>query len=50
MVPCYRLMKISRPVRHAKPDAGGALPAGSHQARLDILTRYRTGVVGHRRR
>ncbi|MFD4528386.1 hypothetical protein ACFWP7_31610 [Streptomyces sp. NPDC058470] len=50
MVPYYRLMKISCPVCHAKPDAECALPAGSHQARLDILTRYRTGNGGRRRR
>ncbi|MER7029325.1 hypothetical protein [Streptomyces ramulosus] len=50
MVPYYRLMKISCPVCHAKPDAECALPAGSHQARLDILNRYRTGNGGRRRR
>ena len=43
MAPCYRMMKISCPVCHAKPDAECALHAGSHQARLDILTRYRAG-------
>lgn len=49
MVPAYRLMKISCPVCHAKPDAECALPAGSHQARLDILNRH-LGRVGGRRR
>ncbi|MFF4733678.1 hypothetical protein ACFY3M_52615 [Streptomyces mirabilis] len=42
MAPYYRLMKISCPVCHAKPDAECALPAGSHQARLDILTSHRS--------
>ncbi|SEC18716.1 hypothetical protein SAMN05216489_00106 [Streptomyces sp. 3213] len=50
MGPYYQLMKISCPVCHAKPGAECALPAGSHQARLDILTRYRTGNGGRRRR
>lgn len=49
MVPYYRLMKISCPVRHAKPDAQCALPAGSHQARRDILSRHLDGG-GRRRR
>lgn len=43
MVPYYRMRKISCPVCHAKPDAECALPAGSHQARLDIITRYGNG-------
>ncbi|MCL7382527.1 hypothetical protein [Streptomyces sp. 35G-GA-8] len=49
MVPYYRLMKISCPVCQAKPDAECALPAGSHQARVDILTRYRNRSSGRRR-
>lgn len=50
MVPHYRLMKISCPVCHAKPDAECALPAGSHQARLDILNRHLGRIGGRRRR
>ncbi|MFD0039915.1 hypothetical protein ACFVIZ_20040 [Streptomyces anulatus] len=42
-------MNISCPVCHAKPDAECALPAVSHQARLDILTSFRTGSGGRRR-
>ncbi|MEU0630636.1 hypothetical protein [Streptomyces sp. NPDC005989] len=50
MVPYYRLRKISCPVCHAKPDAECALPAGSHQARSDIASRYLNGNGGRRRR
>lgn len=54
MVPCYRLMKICCPVCNAKPNAECALPAGSHQARLDTRNRNRnrnrTGNGGRRRR
>lgn len=49
MVPHYRLMKISCPVCRAKPDAECALPAGSHQARLDILNHHLTRGGGRRR-
>ncbi|MET7678590.1 hypothetical protein [Streptomyces seoulensis] len=44
------MMKISCPVRRFEPDAECALPARSHQALLDILTRYRTGNGRRRRR
>ncbi|WP_039629607.1 hypothetical protein [Streptomyces sp. 769] len=50
MVPYYRLMNISCPVCHAKPDAECALPAGSHHARLDILSRHRSDNGRRRRR
>ncbi|WP_040108206.1 hypothetical protein [Streptomyces sp. 769] len=50
MVPHYRLMNISCPVCHAKPDAECALPAGSHQARLDLFSRRLSGNDGRRRR
>lgn len=49
MVPYYRMMNISCPVCRAKPDAECALPAGSHQARRDILNRHIEGR-GRRRR
>ncbi|MFD3841492.1 hypothetical protein ACFWWC_35330 [Streptomyces sp. NPDC058642] len=48
MVPAYKLMKVSCPVCHAEPDAECALPAGSHQARRDLLSRRLSG--GGRRR
>ncbi|WP_413804253.1 hypothetical protein [Streptomyces sp. OE57] len=49
MVPAFKLMKIACPVCHAKPDAECALPAGSHQARQDLLSRRLSGG-GRRRR
>lgn len=49
LVPHYRLMKISCPVCRAKPDAECALPAGSHQARRDILNRHLKRISGGRR-
>ncbi|MEU5736094.1 MULTISPECIES: hypothetical protein [Streptomyces] len=36
LVPAYKLMKISCPVCHAKPN-GVRCPPGSHQARRDLL-------------
>ena len=48
MVPAYRLMKVSCPVCHAKPDAECDLPAGSHLARRDLLSRRLRGA-GRRR-
>ncbi|MCX5589549.1 hypothetical protein [Streptomyces erythrochromogenes] len=50
LVPSYRLLKISCPVCHAKPNAECALPAGSHQARLNILNRHLGRIGGRRRR
>ncbi|MFF9819473.1 hypothetical protein [Streptomyces sp. NPDC014006] len=44
-----RLMNISCPVCHAKPDAECSLPAGSHQARQDILSYHLDRDSGGRR-
>ncbi|WP_345045764.1 hypothetical protein [Streptomyces sannanensis] len=49
LVPAYKLMKISCLVCHAKPGAECALPAGSHQARRDILSRHLSGGGRQRR-
>lgn len=49
LVSYYRIRKISCPVCRAKPDAECALPAGSRQARRDILDRHLEGR-GRRRR
>ncbi|WP_327227913.1 hypothetical protein OG229_34095 [Streptomyces platensis] len=50
MVPAYKLMNVSCPVCHARPDAECALPASSHQARRDLLSRRLSGNGGRRRR
>ncbi|MFF7342007.1 hypothetical protein ACFZAT_32485 [Streptomyces sp. NPDC008163] len=50
LVPAYKLLNISCPVCHAKPDAECALPTGSHRVRRDILSSRLSGNGGRRRR